>query len=85
MIRFQIQLGRPGTAELEEGQRDNDSRGDAEPYRGWCCSSTLQADINVKGPADNSVRGFKASTETSSLPSDCFGCVPEGVYSPARL
>lgn len=31
MIRFQTQLGRPGTAELEEGQRDNDSRGDAEP------------------------------------------------------
>lgn len=31
MIRFQTQLGRPETAELEEGQRDNDSRGDAEP------------------------------------------------------
>lgn len=85
MIKFQIQLGWPATAELEESQHESDSCGDAEHYQGWCYSSILQANRNTKGLTDNSLLGFKASVETSSLPSACFGCVPEAGYSPARV
>lgn len=85
MIRFQIQLGWPITAELEESQHESDSCGDAEHYRGRCYSSVLQADINTKGLTDNSLSGFKASIVTSSLPSACCGRVPEAGYSPARI
>lgn len=85
MIRFQIHLGWPATEELEESQHESDSCGDAEHYRGWCYSSVLQADVNMKGPTDNSLLGFKASIETSSLPSACFGCVPETGYSSVRV
>lgn len=85
MIRFQIHLGWPATEELEESQHETDSCGDAEHYQGCCYSSVPQADVNMKGPTDNSLLGFKASIETSSLPPACFGCVPETGYSPVRV
>lgn len=67
MIRFQIQLGWPATAELEESQHESDSCGDAEHYRGWCYSSILQADRNTKGLTDKSlgIQGFSRNILTA--------------------
>lgn len=41
--------------------------------------------IEIQKGSQISLWGFKASVETSSLPSACFGCVPEAGYSPARV